>query len=240
MGKPKHRGAASEADVIAPLALLSAARAAARVAPATQGAEAYERRLLAARRWPLASTREATAEATATAAGAWAAETAAATAASQGTLRFDLSVVNTTGGTTAAACTDMGSIHDMESEGSAGMAPTTGRHDAYTAADVRRQTEVELEEAEDVAAAVDRADRDKWEWGSRVVWWESSYTWSEPELACGSWESEPEWHRNARSEEADARWNRDTVASWAASAKEHSTCPTSSYHSDNEANTVSD
>lgn len=209
MGKLKHRGAASEADVIAPLALLSAARAAARVAPAAQGAEAYKRRFWAARRRWLAATREATAEATATAAGAWAAETAAATAASQGTLRFDLSVVNTTGGTTAAACTDMGSIHDMESEGSAGMAPTTGRHDAYTAADVRRQTEVELEEAEDVAAAADRADRDKWEWGSRVVWWESSYTWSKPELACGSWESEPEWHRNARSEEADARWNRD-------------------------------
>ena len=209
MGKPKHRGAASEADVIAPLALLSAARAAARVAAAAEGAEAYERRLLAARRRWLAATFEATAEATATAAGAWAAEAAAATAASQGTLRFDLSVVNTSGGTTAAACTDMGSIHDMESEGSAGMAPTTGGHDAYTAADVRRQTEVDLEEAEDVAAAVDRADRDKWEWGSRVVWWESSYTWSKPELACGSWESEPEWHRNARSEEADARWNRD-------------------------------
>ena len=209
MGKPKHRGAASEADVIAPLALLSAARAAARAAAAAEGAEAYERRLLAARRRWLAATREATAEATATAAGAWAAEAAAATAASQGTLRFDLSVVNTTGGTTAAACTDMGSIHDMESKGSAGMAPTTGRHDAYTAADVRRQTEVDLEEAEDVAAAADRADRDKWEWGSRVVWWESSYTWSKPELACGSWESEPEWHRNARSEEADARWNRD-------------------------------
>ena len=98
----------------------------------------------------------------------------------------------------------------------------------------------EVEEAEDVAAAVDRADHDKWVWGSRVVWWESSYTWSKPELACGSWESEPEWHRNARSEEADARWNRDTVASWAASAKKHSTCPISSYHSDNEAHTVSD
>ena len=214
MGKLKHRGAASEADVIAPLALLSAARAAARVAPAAQGAEAYERRFWAARRRWLAATREATAEATATAAGAWAAEAAAATAASQ-------VAVGTIGDVAVGTIGDVavGTIEEPpepffdigDSVVYTGLTQRFNRSQVTTGMQdhVVNEVEVDLEEAEDVAAAVDRADCNKWEWGSRVVWWESSYTWSKPELACASWESEPEWHRNARSEEADARWNRD-------------------------------
>jgi hypothetical protein len=47
-----------------------------------------------------------------------------------------------------------------------------------TSGDVRRQAEV-------------RADQDKWEWGSRVVWWENHATW---------WESHDSWSARGSSE----------------------------------------
>ena len=61
-------------------------------------------------------------------------------------------------------------------------------------ADVRRFAERE-------SVVTEREDRDKWEWGSRVVWWESDDTWSKPEPACGSsewvrWESDDTWSKS--------------------------------------------